>query len=237
MAVTLVGAGSAAANSSFSTTLNVPYPTGLAADDLLVLVVGSADFTSATNPAGWTSQVSTNAQPNNAPGILIATKKAVGTETGSLVVTTPNNTSQGRMWAFRGVDPATAMDVAASPFRSSGVVTAFDIPGLTTTQVGVCLFYGAACETTGGSWTPPTVPATFTEDWDSSTPPSEMTAGHLIWSGSGATGTINLVVSAAQRGSAGLLALRPAPPPHHPAATARLVGVAAESRTRVPVTA
>jgi hypothetical protein len=209
--ITYQGAGTAAANTTAATSISVAYPSSPQANDVIVLVVGHANSTVPGTSAatGFTRQVSSNAG-GSSPSFAMYTRVADGTESGSLSVTTQNNTSQARMFLYRSSDPTTPIDVTGTTFSSSTGVTAYDIPTLTTTRAGVALVTAGVGNSAAGTWTPPTNPAQFTEVWDSLTTTPVITTDYLIWSGSGATGTVNLVKSASVRGAAGMIALRPA---------------------------
>lgn len=209
MAITYQGAGTAAANTTAGTSLSVAYPASISAGDVIVLVIGCSNATAPTNPTGFTSQLS-GTSGGSSPSFRISTKVADGSETGSISVGTPSSTSQGRMLLFRGVDNTTPIDVTGTTFGSSTAVSPYAIPTLTTTTTGATLVYYGMGNAATGSWTPPSGPAAFTEVWDSITITPKSTAGYLIWSSSGATGTVNLTPSASVRGGAGMIALRPA---------------------------
>lgn len=194
------------------TTVAVPYPTpggGILAGWLLVIKTGVSSVTLPTLTAGWTDGVSATASGSLSPSFRTQVKLAAGGETGSVSVTVPTVGRQAWMEAWSGVDQTTPLDVAGSA-AGFGAVTAFDIPGVTTTTPGVGLSYMGVWNATTGTNTPPTVPAAFAEDVDSVTNAPGSTGGFLIWSGSGATGTINLVRSTSIRGAAGVIAIRPA---------------------------
>lgn len=217
MAITYQGAGAAAANTVAATTLNVAYPASIAANDVLVLSVTTNSTTAATTPGGWTGPAgATGAGTGGSPAFRMAYTLATGSESGTLAVTTPSATSQGWMFLLRGVNTANPIDVTTTAFSTTGA-TAYNIPTVTTTMTGVALVYCGAGNSSAGSWTPPTVPAAFTEVYDVITASPKSTGGYLIWSGSGATGTVNLVSSASVRGAAGMLAFRPAVPTFAPA--------------------
>ena len=203
--ITYEGAG------TLATTTSVAYPTpggGILAGDLIVYWATSGTATAPSNPggSGFTSAV-TGTSGGSSPSFRIGYKVAAGGESGSVTIT---GTTQGQMFLFRGVDQTTPLDVAGTTFGSSTGTTAYNIPTLTTTVAGVALVYCGAANVGTGSMTPPTVPAAFTEVTDSIASSPNSSAGYLIWSGSGATGTINLVRSSSVRGAAGAIALRPA---------------------------
>ena len=198
---------SSARNSSAATTLNIPYP-ATDADDVLVLFVTVASGTSPTNPAGFTS-LGTLDSGGSAPEILAAYRVCDGAETGNLTVTTPSATSHGQLLLFRGVDPTTPIDVTPTTFSTASSVTAYDLPTLTTTVDGVALVYAGLSTSNSGSFTPPTVPAGFTETYDDISNGPGTTSGYLLDEPAGATGTVNLVRSSNLRGAAFLIPLRP----------------------------
>lgn len=213
MAITYEGAGTATANASASSTCIVAYPTpagGILAGDLLLLYVGTGSVTLPTTPAGWTLTGVSSDSGGTSPSFRFVYKIAAGGESGTQTVATPSAQNQGRMWVFRGVDQTTPLDVAGTVFGSSVGTTAYTMPSLTTTRTGVALIYAAVANGATGSYTPPTVPAAFTETWDSIAANPAVTMGYLIWGSSGATGNVNLVKSNSIRGAAGLVALRPA---------------------------
>lgn len=210
MAITYEGAGALTSNNVASTSCIVAYPAGIQANDLLLLFVGTGSVTLPTTPAGWTLTGVSSDSGGTSPSFRFVYKIATGSESGTQTVTTPSAQNQGIMVLFRGVDITTPLDVAGTIFGSSVGTTAYNLPTLTTTTTGAALIYAAAGNSATGSFTPPTVPATFTEVFDSIAANPSSTLGYLIWSGSGATGTVNLVKSNSIRGTAGLVALRPA---------------------------
>lgn len=212
MPVTFVAAGTAAANAANATTLNVPYPAGLAAGDVLVLCLAINSTTVSTVPTGFTSQVSTNASATT-PQIRILTKYATGSESGSLAVTTANVTSQGRLLAFRGADQTTLLDTTATILQRGAANLTFPLPSQTTTAAGAALIAVASQNGNTGTWSPPTEIAGWVESHDVASPTPKMFASYLLWSGSGATGVQTVTSSTSLRGAAGMIALRPASGP------------------------
>lgn len=206
MSITLVGTGAQVNGPAGTTELAVEYPAGLQADDLLVIQHQWNTVTQAAAPSGWTSQIFDNG--GNSPSLEFLTKVAVGDETGTLTVPQGGGAGNAIMYAFRGVDPVTPMDVAGTSEGYGTVVTQKDCPSLTTTMVGVALVCGAAHNTGGTSDTPPSSPAQFTEIYDTTLTPAS--SGHyLIWDSSGATGVVTIDSSSDSRGPIGMIALRP----------------------------
>ncbi len=210
MAITLRSAGTVGENTvAAGTTLLLPYPTGMAAGDLMVLSATTNSTTPPTLPAGWTQIFRASANSGaNVPGELVCIKYATGSESGNFSLTVPNIRCAGQIIAFAGVDQTTPQDVAATSVDSAASLTRI-IPTLTTTMPGVALVYAADHATVSVTATPPSSPAAFTETSDGTT--QTHTMGYLIWSGSGATGSVTVTFSAtSSRGIGVLLALRPA---------------------------
>lgn len=212
MAITLEQSGTVAENDAAATTLNVAYPTtGLAADDVWVLIVGVNSAMQSTLPAGWTSGIAVTGGGGTSPALRIAVKVATGSESGSLAVTTPSATSRGQLLRFRGVDTTNVLDVAGTTVGASTAATSQDIPSLTTTTTGVALVAAASANAPGGTWTTPASQGggwTETAETSGATPSTGIEA--LVWSGSGATGTVTMTRSSNVRFCAGMVALRPA---------------------------
>lgn len=208
MAIAYLGTGTAAAGST--TPLAVPYPSPVGAGDGMVLLMtgGSASFP--TLPGGWTAGVSANSG-GSSPYAYIAVKIATGSESGSLSVTMPAFAAKGQILRFGGVDQTTPLDVAGTTYSNSAAATAYDLPTLTTTKAGAALVALGSANASTGTWTNPTAPAnSWTKLTDNPTLVPSTYVGYLIWTGSGATGTVNLTRSTSIRGAGGLIALRPA---------------------------
>ena len=133
---------------SGTTSLTVPYPTGIAAGDLLILTVGNKYPTNGpTTPTGWTLFQASGGlgTAGNDSGQVYSTvfvKEAVGTESGNLTVTvTSANTSMARMFRYTkaagtvwGYAATTGSDNIAGPGRTWNVTGAAN-PGITVGDV------------------------------------------------------------------------------------------------------
>lgn len=133
---------------SGTTSLTVPYPTGIAAGDLLILTVGNKYPTNGpTTPTGWTLFQASGGlgTAGNDSGQVYSTvfvKEAVGTESGNLTVTvTSANTSMARMFRYTkaagtvwGYAATTGSDNIAGPGRTWNVTGAAN-PGITAGDV------------------------------------------------------------------------------------------------------
>jgi hypothetical protein len=201
-------AGTALAVTVATGTWNVPYPaSSVAGDTFITEIVCGATSTIAT-PAGWTLGVVAVGTAAQSPSVGLFVTPAAGGESGSLAVTVPSSTGNARMWKVSGVDTTNMLDVAGTSV-SPTASTAINIPALSTTQTGCLLFVAGGSATAAGTFNPPTVPATFTEDWDTASAVAA-TADYLVWSGSGPTGTIDLTRSSSIRSVGMMIALRPA---------------------------
>ena len=206
--ITYEGISAVAENAAGATTLAITWPT-VAAGDVAVLFVGVSSSTLPTNPGTFTSQV-TSTSGGSSPSFRVSTRVCDGSETGTLNVTTPNVVSRGYIVVFRNVDNATPLEAVGTPFASSTSTTAYDLPSVTTGMAGCALLDMVIGNASTGSFTPATVPASFTEITDDNTPLPHGEAAYHIWSGLGATGIGDVVRSAGTRGCGVRIALRPA---------------------------
>ena len=158
--VTYVGAG-AGADITVTPPLNVAFPTGLQANDLLLMQITVRDLVNApTTPSGWTLLYGPDATTLGRQWIF--SMFATGTETGNQVVDVGvvNIVKIGRMYAFR--------NVALSSFTEgggfgTGTVAAISAQAVTTTGVkrlAVSFVFvnddnavGSFTGETGGDWT------------------------------------------------------------------------------------
>lgn len=98
--MTIVGAGATAEVLS-SNTLNVSYPSGIEAGDLLVLHV--MHRSALTTPTGWELRRTSDATATSAQQSSVLIREADGTETGSLTITQATGARfMGQITALRG---------------------------------------------------------------------------------------------------------------------------------------
>lgn len=210
MAITYQGAGTEA-SATGGANITLTYPAGIAAGDLIWVSCSSSVATAyATNAlSGFTRAYafdSGGGSPVGAGFLRIAT----GAESGNITLVTPGGSSFARMFVYRGVEQTTPLDSTPVNFGSSTAVTAYVVPEQTTTVPGCTLLVHAWSNSATGTWTPPTL---YTELWDSNaagTVGAVEFAHRVAWSGSGATGTRTITRSAAVRGGAAGVVLRPA---------------------------
>lgn len=211
MAITFVGAGTYTEKASLA-PISVPYPAGLSANDVLVLLLGGNSATVIAAQTGYTTD-KTNASTTDTlvPDLYIGHKFATGSESGTFSATSGAGAGFGQILAFRGVDLVTPIDTTPG-FGDKTNTTTAALPiasAMTTTTPGVALVYAAVQNAATGLMTEPSVPAAFTETGDRVAQRNAST-GYLIWSGSGSTGIITVTGNGTTRGLVTVIALRPA---------------------------
>lgn len=136
-----------------TTTFNVPYPASVVADDLLVLHMVTNGAT-VTSPSGWTVVHNETALSNPKGGLWI--KKATGSESGNLAVTTPSTTGAAVIHSYKNVDTTTAQDAAATTVSyASTDDTTIDIPAITTVTANAWFVYVGASNSSSVTHTAP----------------------------------------------------------------------------------
>lgn len=194
---------------SSASPLAVPYPASPAAGDLLVMHVTCTAATMPTQPAGWltalTSQSGTGAQ---SPGAGVFYRVSDGTESGTISVTT-GATNKGQMWKISDVDTTTPLDTTPVTTKFT-TGTAYTLTSITTTVVNCMLMTFGVANAASGTWTPPTTQGGGWAEIQDDAVNVSSGIHWKIWTGSGATGTVDLVRSTSLRGHGIHLALRPA---------------------------
>jgi hypothetical protein len=163
-----VGAGTATA-----TPLNLTYPAGILADDLIVVLVGmkpqSATF---TTPAGYTALSNSSlAAGTGTTGVdtgqvkaAVFVKEAAGTETGTLAIALASSPSSayGKILVFRKGDPLATWDYACA--NAGDTTTASPMAGTMNVNPGAIvddmLVVNAVTPTDANTWATPTLTAT-----------------------------------------------------------------------------
>lgn len=193
---------------SAESTTNLPYPTGLAANDVLV-VAGAVTNAAADSPLGspWTADANTSATGGTAiPALKVEHKVASGSETGNLAIPHHNNISAWKMLAFRGVDVTQVLDVSPS-LLNTGSSNSMVLPSITTVTDGCMLVYVGALSGSSATASPPD--GTWTEVADLSAGTRPFTMGYKLQTAKGATGTVTIAWSGSGNKVGMLLALRP----------------------------
>ena len=116
--------------------LSVPVPSGIAQNDLLILVVESANQAIAT-PSGWT-QVTNSPQFTGtaaaAGGVRLAVfYKIAGASEGSVTVADTGDHTVAQIFAWRGVDTTTPIPQSAGAVDASATAS-LSCPAVTTTR-------------------------------------------------------------------------------------------------------
>lgn len=139
MAIAFGSAGTQLTVTTAATSFAVPYPSGIAADDLLVLFMSTSGG-AVTTPSGWTVIYNETSLANPKGGLWI--KKATGSESGTLAVTTASTTGAAMMFRYTGVDATTPQDATATNvFLNATTDPTIDIPSITTATNGAMLVY------------------------------------------------------------------------------------------------
>ena len=130
-----------AAATALGTSIEVPYPSGIAENDVLVLLVLTRDANDVDPPAGFTAGDAR--QQNYTLRAEWFWKRATGSETGTLTVTKAAGTAllMGRMYRYVGVATSgTPYEAAAQiGFGSSALVNPVDITTLGSNRRAVVL--------------------------------------------------------------------------------------------------
>lgn len=152
MAIAYGTPGTALNQTTAATSWAVPYPSGVAANDLLVLHMATA--ANVTTPSGWTQIYSETVVTNPKGGLWI--KKAAGTETGTLTVTLGSSAGAAQIHLYTGVDTTTPQDATATNVSLNATTdTTIDIPAITTVTNGAWAVYACASNSTSTTHTAP----------------------------------------------------------------------------------
>lgn len=140
--ISYVNSGAVGANDTAAPTLAVPYPSTIAAGNLLILHYAGNGGT-ASYPTGWIPVA--RIMPGTNPRLMVAIKIADGTESGTLTVSTSTVTSTGQIHQFSGVDMTTPLDTAAQEIENATTTSTTVLPATTTvTNNAVGVFMGAS---------------------------------------------------------------------------------------------
>lgn len=195
-----IGSIGATATGANVTSLNVAYPSPIAADDLMVLFVTLTDDI-VNLPSGWTSVY----KKDTAPQGLLAIKKATGSESGNLTLTLGESNIKACIIAYKGVHTTTPEDATATNVTGTG--TSVVCPSITIATAGAWLVFVSGA---GAGTTTHTAPSPAVERKDhAAAPPGALYDEALAGTGASGTRTITRSTSAAFWGA--MLALRPAP--------------------------
>lgn len=213
-AATFVAAAHADSASTASIVVNAPA--GLADNDIILALIKYGDTVTVNSPpSGWTSIGNINDSGTSGTDLELFWKLA-SSEGSSYTFGLSGATRVGvTVVAYRGgFDTADPIDVVGQGtyFTSD---TTLRSPGATVTSANSSLiFLGGGHNGSTFSFTPPSSPATFTEDVDtygSGDGRFGRTVANAVWTGSGATGNVDATMSITTSAKyAFLVALNPA---------------------------
>lgn len=192
-----VRSSASAANSSAASTLNVPLPTGWAANDVcyicVYLTVSSGTI---TTPTGWSSMFTTFAASGSPTGTKMGLYRRVlqSGDTSPVAVTTTAGRSVGVSVAVQNADTVTPEDVTPTTDDNTGVsYPNAQAPSISPTSANTLMlcFFGVQDNTVGAtiSITPPSGMNEEVEGGYTTSLPTSMEISSLSLSSSGATGT------------------------------------------------
>lgn len=128
--------------SSSGTLVDLPYPTGIVAGELLIAHIAHSFGTApTTDPGGWTLAASRNSIDSQGPSIAVWYKAATGSETGTVQFATNATAGRvtGHMMRWSGIDAVTPEGTTeVSAIANS---TSLVIPSITTTANSAVLLH------------------------------------------------------------------------------------------------
>jgi hypothetical protein len=171
-----------------ATAWDIPFPSGIAAGDLLLAhIITNGGTVSSTPPAGWVEVYRETANSNPKGGLWY--KIADGTEAGAETFTVSSTTGNAMMFRYTGVDAATPFDGGATTVDNTVAAADAVVPSITTTMADSLLVY--CCGLNSGSTTV-TGPAGSTQRVDHNEVGGTGTKGGALFdepfAGPGATG-------------------------------------------------
>lgn len=210
---TFVGALGVVEKASGVTSINLTIPGTSAVGDVALAAGGGNTSSTSGTQTGWTTLANhTSTGDTLAPSAGIWLHTLDSTDISNGFVTLDSLVSAVGNFGgavFRSM--STTQDFTAVYLDKTSTANGnFVFPTQTTTETGVTLFYIASQATVANStMTPPSTPAAFTEDAER-TSGRNVTAGHLIWASSGATGTMTVVSGVVTRGVGLMVGMRSA---------------------------
>lgn len=197
------------------TTIDVDKPTGTTQDDIMFALVKRLTANSwSTVPTGWTLLAS-DADANTTTTVDLYYRVA-GASEGASYQWISSGTSRigGSIYAFRSdFNTTTPIDVYSNTSYETNDTIVRGASMTTSVANEALIFFSLSHASSSQTFTPATVPTTFTEHTDTGSANSRFwrSAASVVWSGSGATGTMDAAVSAANTSKhAFVVALQPA---------------------------
>ena len=183
----------------------VPVPSGVAANDIVLIHLYQDDSTvTLTPPSGFTEVTFSPTPATTSPtqSQHVYWKRATGADSGSYTFTHATSNTQAEATRWTGcITTGTPLEVLGSAQRASSGATTPAVSGTTTNANEMLVFTGSIY--TSPTWTPPTG---FTEAIDF----ESLTVDYKAQASAGATGSITATASASNAQTATLIALLPA---------------------------
>lgn len=179
-----------------STTCVTAVPAGTANGDLLLALATAQQTTSGqtiTAPSGWT-EIATHY--NGEFGRVSLFRKIANAESGSYTWTSSENVRFActAVAYYDGINTSSPIeDFTNTAYVANDAI--FRAAGVTTTGPRSLIFVGVSTGNPPSTATPPTVPATFTEDVDYGNNRRQRYFAHLDWTSSGTTGNVDATLS------------------------------------------
>lgn len=184
-------------NSSSSNSGNPSKPTGTVDNDIMFALVMHESEYSNSVPSGWTSL---GQGTTGALGLVELFWKLAASEGASY---TWGFTSADKLriliGTYRdGFDLVTPIDVVSNTAYTTSNTTCRAASMTVAAANSPIIYFGSLKRTLATTYTPPTTPTTFTEDYDggSTAPDFFNEIASVVWSGSGATGDMDGTMSA-----------------------------------------
>jgi PKD repeat protein len=224
VAVAVAGTPTAAGATGPVNAVTISKPAGVSDGDLLIAVLrasssaASADFTC----SGWTRAASTaftaNSSTSRVHGIYYKKIPSAAAETATSYTFTFTGTSgrvSGQIFRVTGSDPTTPIQVATSGYDATGITNGSRMPALTATAAGLLIVAGSNETTSPNSSTPTTPTGTTFIGISESTTGTAVTRSTTAayWkaiTGSGSTGTFDVVWGAQSSSNAEGVIINPA---------------------------
>lgn len=202
---------SSATASTSGTSITITKPAGIITDDVLIAHIAhdASGAITVTPPAGWVQIRALN----NTNYIFSVTfyKVATTSEPANYTFTAGGGTiwtQSGGILAYRGVDTGSPIDVENGVNTVSS--TSHATPSVTTTTANTMILAFYAVDYLGaGPWTPP---AGMTEQYDVNGTYEDIEAADALQVLAGVTGAKTATCTSADKGTAQIMALRPASP-------------------------
>lgn len=238
--IQLQGTPTLAEGDSLSLSIDVPYPTGVTAGEVLIAnITNSQNTIPTTPPAGWSLAIDLQNSIGNTVSGAIFYRIATGSETGSVTFQghdTLDGRMTGRMTRWSGVNTSNPIDTPGGSTGSANS-TSFVTPSLTTVTAGAVLIGQAHQNSATAVITQPAGMTKIGNNVSGSTGRAQTIAYQTI-SVAGATGTKSWSSNTSTQWGGLVIALRPATGPVGPSANFIGSGIltAAGVQTGVPPT-